>query len=133
MPVIFVLLILSAFFSAMETALTSINIIRIKNLAKKNNSQAKKAKRVYFLVKNYNITITTLLIANNLVNIALATLVGFFFDNQLGLPPVSSILISTLFSLLIVLLFGEIIPKNIARLFPEKIAIMFSIPLLITR
>ncbi|WP_342263660.1 hemolysin family protein [Spiroplasma endosymbiont of Clivina fossor] len=132
-PTIFILLFLSAFFSAMETALTSINIIRIKNLAKTNKRQAKKAKRVYLLVKDYSITITTLLIANNLVNIALATFVTFFFDNQLGLPSHWSLIISTMFSLVIVLLFGEIIPKNIARWIPERLAISCSWVIVVVR
>lgn len=132
-PTIIILVFFSAVFSAIETAITSINVIRIKNLAKSHSKAAKKARRVYRLIKDFNTTLTTLLVANNLVNIALTTILTYFFDNQLGLPPKWSLLISILFSLFIILIFGEILPKNLARLSPEKIAVFFAYPTLFVK
>ncbi|MFU0252574.1 CNNM domain-containing protein [Spiroplasma sp. Moj] len=94
LPIMIILLIFSSFFSASETAITSINVIRLKQMAKKNVSKRKKrttnktirrAKQVYKLVKDYDRTLVTILIANTLVNTALATIGTLFFASLIRL------------------------------------------------
>ena len=79
-----VLLFLSAIFSATETSYSSLKIIRIKNLAKTNKKGAKKARRVYALNKKYSQVIATILILNNLVNLAASAVVTYLFSVKLG-------------------------------------------------
>lgn len=116
--VLFVLLILSAFFSASETAFTSLSQVRIKSLA-----QTKKSARLVLKISgNYNKLLSTLLIGNNIVNIAsasLATIVFTFWCGDLGVT------VSTVVMTVLVLIFGEITPKSIAKERPEAFA-MFS-------
>lgn len=120
--------ILSAYFSATETAFNTFNRIRMKGYAEKGN---KKAKRVLKLADNYDTLISTILVGNNIVNILSATLATLFF---VGLAKDISWLtedfaptLSTIVMTLIVLTFGEIMPKTLAKQFPEKFS-MFSAP-----
>lgn len=120
--VLFILLVFSAFFSASETAFTSLSQVRIKNLAKTKKS----AKLVLKLSGNYNKLLSTLLIGNNIVNIAsasLATIVFTFWCGDLGVT------LSTVVMTVLVLIFGEITPKSIAKERPEEFA-MFSVRIL---
>ncbi|MDD3383656.1 MAG: hemolysin family protein [Bacilli bacterium] len=123
-----ILLFLSAVFSATETSYSSLNIIRIKNLAKTNRKGAKKAKRVYALNKKYSQVIATILILNNLVNLAASAVVTYLFSVKLGLGP-NGVLLATVLISILVITFGEIIPKNFAKLYPEKMAYWMAIPL----
>ena len=68
-----VLLMLSAFFSASETAYSTVNIMRLKGYQEEKRKGAKKA---VYIAEKYDITITTILIGNNLVNIAATTIAG---------------------------------------------------------
>ena len=68
-----VLLFLSAFFSASETSFTSVNMIRIRNMAEEGNTKAAAAVK---LAENYDRTLSTILIGNNLVNIAMSSQIG---------------------------------------------------------
>ena len=117
------LIILSAFFSASETAYTSASRIRIKNLVNDGNKRAEKA---LHLLENYEKLLTTILVGNNLVNILASSictwLLAAFFGDW-------SVIAATLFMLLILLTFGEITPKTIAKRHPEKIAMLFARPL----
>ena len=107
--VIIILIALSAFFSATETAYTSLNRIRIKNLAKEGN---KKAKLVERLSENYDRLLSTILIGNNIVNILSSSLATVLF---VGLFGNAGVTLSTVVMTILVLIFGEITPKNVAR------------------
>lgn len=111
-----VLLILSAFFSCFETAFTSANSIRIKNMADENVKGARKA---LYLSEKFDKTLTTILIGNNLVNIANTTICAYLFSLWIVNPTLANLL-NTLIVTIVVLIFGEILPKSFAKLNPEK-------------
>ncbi len=113
---IIVLTGLSAFFSATETAFMSLNRVKIKNLAQVGN---KKAKRVLRLSEDPDRLLSTVLIGNNIVNIASASLATIFF---VQLFQGNGATISTVVMTVVVLLFGEVTPKGIAKEMPEKFA-----------
>ncbi len=117
-------IIMSAYFSATETAFSSLNRIRIKNMAEKGN---KRALLVLRMSENYDSLLSTILIGNNIVNIASASLATVLFVSMLGddLGPSMSTLVTTI----VVLIFGEVSPKSIAKESPESFA-MFSAPFL---
>lgn len=117
-----ILLLLSAFFSSSETSYTSFSIVRMKNLAKTK----KAAKTALKLRESYDKFISTILIGNNLVNIAGTTLVTSVFIFH-GWPTG----ICTLIVTIVILIFGEIMPKSFSKIIPEKIAIAFAYPLLV--
>ena len=121
--IIVVLVILSAYFSATETAFTSVNRIRLKNLAAEGN---KKAKRVLELEEKYDSLLSSILIGNNLVNIAMTAVATVLF---MQLYPEYGATISTIVVTVVVLIFGEISPKGLAKESPEKFA-MFSAPVI---
>ncbi len=116
--------ILSAYFSATETAFSSLNKTRLKAMAEKGNKRAQKTLR---LAENYDMLISTILIGNNIVNIACASISTMLFIELINEQ--SGPAISTLVTTVIVLIFGEITPKSIAKDIPEKFA-MFSTPLI---
>jgi CBS domain containing-hemolysin-like protein len=117
-------IIMSAYFSATETAFSSLNRIRIKNMAEKGN---KRAGLVLKLSENYDGLLSTILIGNNIVNIASASLATVIFVKLLGDEAGASI--STVVTTIVVLIFGEVSPKSIAKESPEQFA-MFSAPFL---
>lgn len=114
-------ILMSAYFSATETAFSSLNSIRIKVLADSGNNRAK---LTYRLSEDYDRLISTILIGNNIVNIAVASIGTLLFVKLYG---DMGAMISTVVVTVLVLLFGEITPKSIAKDFPEKFA-MFSAP-----
>lgn len=116
-------LIMSAYFSATETAFSTFNRAKVKNLAEKGN---KGAKRVLDISENYDKLISAVLIGNNIVNIALASLGTVVFVKMLGGAGAT---VSTVVITVLVLIFGEISPKSIAKDCPEKFA-MFSAPII---
>lgn len=122
--IIIVCIVMSAYFSATETAFSSLNKIRIKNMAEKGN---KKAVLVMKLSESYDSLLSTILIGNNIVNILSASLATVLFVKILGDEAGTSV--STAVTTVIVLIFGEVSPKSIAKESPEKFA-MFSAPLL---
>ena len=124
--VMIVLVFMSAYFSATETAFSSINKVKIKSLIEKNDKRKKRAELVLKLSEDYNKLISTILIGNNIVNIALASLGAVLF---LQIDPENGASISTIVITVVVLVFGEISPKSIAKDCPEKFA-MFSAPLI---
>ena len=119
------LVIMSAYFSATETAFSSVNKIKLKTLAEDVN---RRAKLVLKLCDDYDRLISTILIGNNIVNIALSAIATVYFmriiSNQTVAPTVSTIVITA-----VVLIFGEITPKSLAKDFPEKFT-MFSAPII---
>ena len=120
---IVVLILLSAYFSATETAFTSLNKLRIKKQASNGDAQAK---LVLKLVENYGNVLTAVLIGNNIVNITMTSIATVLFVKLYGTygPTVSTVVIT-----LAVLIFGEITPKSLAKDNPEKFS-MFAAPLL---
>lgn len=115
---ILILLIMSAYFSATETAFTSLNRIKLKNIASDGNN---KAKRVLELSENYDKLLTTILIGNNIVNIMMTAVSTVLFIELYGQYGAS---ISTAVITVIVLIFGEISPKSLAKESPEKFAML---------
>ena len=112
-------IIMSAYFSATETAFSSFNRIRMKNMAEKGN---KKAQLVMKLAENYDKLLTTILIGNNIVNILLASLATTMFIVWCGTDSGPSI--STTVTTIIVLIFCEVTPKSIAKENPEKFTLL---------
>ena len=103
------LIMMSAYFSATETAFSSLNRIRIKNMAEDGN---KRAALVLSMSENYDRLLSTILIGNNIVNITATTIGAVLFTNLLGSgrgPTVSTVVLT-----IAVLIFGEVSPKSIA-------------------
>lgn len=120
---IVVLLLMSAFFSASETAFSTVNKIRLRHEADKGN---KKAARALKIAENFDKTLTTILVGNNIVNILSASLGTIIFTELFGQAGVG---ISTAVLTVLVLTFGEILPKSIAKEMPEKLSLAFCGPL----
>ena len=125
-PILFmvVLVIFSAYFSATETAFSTFNRIRLKNLAEDGN---RRAKLVLDLSENYDRLLSTILVGNNIVNILLTAIATVFFTNLYGegLGPTVSTVVSTV----VVLIFGEITPKSLAKQYAESFT-MATAPIL---
>ena len=119
-------IIMSGFFSATETAFSTFNRIRVKNLAEKGN---KRAERVISLSDNYDALITTILIGNNIVNILCAALGTLVFVELLHGNQDLATTLSTIVITLAVLIFGEISPKSIAKRRPESFAMFACAPI----
>lgn len=110
---ILVLVVFSGYFSATETAFTSLNRIKIKNRAADGD---KGSIRVLRLSDNYDNLLSTILIGNNIVNIAVTAIATALFMQLYGeMGPT----ISTVVMTVVVLIFGEITPKSLAKEFPE--------------
>ena len=117
-----VCLLLSAYFSATETAFSSASTTRLKTLAEKGNANAALACR---LLEQYDRLLSTILIGNNIVNIATASITVLFVHHYGD----AGATISTVVVTVVVLIFGEISPKSIAKDCAERFA-MFSAPIL---
>ncbi len=124
--ILLVLLLLSVFFSSAETSLTSLNVIKIKSIGKLRNKKNRRVNIVFKLVKNYNVTLTTILLGNTVVNVAIGTLSTILFFDSFHFSATYGPLVSTLVSAIVVLIVGEIIPKSIAKLHPETIALNYA-------
>lgn len=118
-----VCLLLSAYFSATETAFSSANSTRLKMLAEKGNKRAALACK---LLEQYDKLLSTILIGNNIVNILMASIGTVLFVKHYGDAGAT---ISTVVVTVVVLIFGEISPKSVAKDCAEKFA-MFSAPFL---
>ena len=117
--ILIVLVAFSAFFSSAETAYTSMNRVRIKNMA---NSGNKRAEKVLGLAEDYDRLISSILIGNNIVNILSSSLATVLFVSFFGNNGVT---VSTVVMTVVILLFGEVAPKSIARVKSETIAMAF--------
>jgi len=115
--VLAVLIFFSSFFSATETAFSSLNQIKIKHLAQNGHHGAK---RTLKLSENFDKVLTTILIGNNIVNIGAASLATVIFVRYWGNAGVT---ISTAVMTTLVLIFGEITPKSMAKRIPETFAL----------
>ncbi len=118
------LVAMSAFFSATETAFSSINKTRLKALAEEGSRGAATALE---LAHNYDRLISTILIGNNIVNIAVASVATLYFVRLCGQEIGATV--ATIAITLVVLVFGEISPKSIAKDCPEKVA-LFAAPVM---
>lgn len=112
---------MSAYFSATETAFSSLNKTRLKVLADNGNKRARLALK---LSEDYDKLISTILIGNNIVNIMVASIGTLLF---VGLYGDIGATLSTIIVTVVVLFFGEITPKSVAKDAPERFA-MFSVP-----
>lgn len=113
-------ILLSAFFSSSETAITSVNKFKLRQLEEKN---VKNASLLRKLVDDSQNTITTILVGNNIVNIVTTTIAALFFTDIFG---AAGAFISTVVVTITVLIFGEITPKLAAQINSEKMALRFS-------
>ena len=111
----------SAFFSASETAFSSLNQIRLKSRAENGDSSAA---RVLAMAEQYDKLLSTILIGNNIVNIAAASIGTILFTRMLGAERGATV--STIVLTIIVLIFGEVTPKSLAKEMPEKVATAVS-------
>ena len=118
-----ILLALSAFFSASETALASVNKIRLKTRAEDGD---KRAARVLRLSEDFDRTLSAILIGNNVVNIASASISTVFFTAVFGAQGAA---VSTAVTTVFVLIFGEILPKSLAKDNADAVSVMTSGPL----
>ncbi len=118
------LVLLSGFFSASETAYSSLNMIRLKTKVEDGD---KTARKIMALAERYDSLLSTILIGNNIVNIALASLGTVFFSKIIssGTGPTVSTAVITI----VVLIFGEVTPKSMAKQMPERFA-AFGQPIL---
>lgn len=113
-------LVLSAYFSGSETGLLSANRYRMRHLAEKGHSGARKAEN---LLKKTDKLLSLILICNNLVNIsasAIATIIGMRLYGDAGVAIATGVLT------FLMLVFSEIYPKTVAALYPEKVAFFSS-------
>ena len=118
-----VLLAVSSFFSMSETVFSSVNVIRLKTFVEDGQKGSKKA---LWIEEQFDLTLSTILVGNNLANIALATLsVSVFssiFTGQETLINITNTVVMTI----IILIFGEIVPKSFAKNNAEKVALSIS-------
>ncbi len=120
MIVFVVCVVLSAYFSASETAFSTANRIRLKSMAQDGN---KKAEKTLKIIDDYDNMISAILIGNNIVNIASASVATVMFVEVFGDLGAT---LSTAFTTIVVLIFGEITPKSIAKATPEKFTMATS-------
>lgn len=119
--ILVILVLVSAYFSASETGMMTLNRYRLRHLAKQGNRAARRVER---LLRRTDRLLSLVLIGNNLVNIlasALATIVGMRLYGDIGVAMATGILT------FIILLFAEVLPKTVAALYPEHIALPSSL------
>jgi len=126
LAIMLAMLFFSAFFSMAEMAYSAVGKVRIKTLVEDN---ARGSKKALWIVENFDKTLTTLLVGNNLSNVALTSVSALFFAKLfLDLTNADTVvtIINTVAITIIVLIFGEILPKSVAKTHPEKICLLFS-------
>ena len=122
---IVVLLFCSAFFSASETAFSSMNLIRIRSMAE---NKVKGARKALYIAEHSDRALTTILVGNNIVNILATTLCAFIFAQLLESATLQNVL-NTVVMTVVILITGEILPKGFAKANPEKAACHLSLAL----
>lgn len=116
------LIVFSAFFSACETAFTSLNKVRMMNLAEQND---KRAASVLKMAENYDKVLSAILVGNNIVNISATSLSSVLFASLIINNASLATTLSTIVMTVVVLIFGEITPKMLAKMRPEAVAAAF--------
>lgn len=114
------LVAMSAVFSSSETAITSVSKIKVRQLDQKDNKNAHLLKKLH---DNMQATISTILIGNNIVNIAASSIATILFTNIFHQ---NGALVSTVVMTVFVLIFGEVLPKTIAQYKNKSVALKFS-------
>lgn len=122
--IMIILVFMSAFFSSAETAFSSLNKVRLK--AMENEKNTKKIQRTLKLSDNYDMVLSTILIGNNVVNIASTSIATLFFTGILGDNTDLGATVSTVVMTIVVLIFGEITPKTVAKEIAESYALLIS-------
>lgn len=122
--VMVVLVALSAFFSSAETAFSSLNQVKLKAMINDNGRKAKRIKRAITLSEEYDVVLSTILIGNNLVNIACTAISTIVFTGMLGENLGTTV--STVVMTIVVLIFGEVTPKQMAKERAESYAVLIS-------
>ncbi len=122
---IVILVLFSGFFSATETAFSSVNRTKLKLKAQGGNKAAQNA---LYLLDRFDKLLSTILVGNNLVNITLSVLFNNIFETVIPDPAVSGV-VSIAVSTVIVLTFGEITPKMIAKENSERLSMAFGYPI----
>ena len=117
---ILILIALSSFFSSAETAMTTVNKIRIQSLAEQGNKRAVILEKI---ISNSPKMLSTVLIGNNIVNMSVSSLMTTLTIKILGNAYVG---ITTGILTLLILIFGEITPKNLATIHAEKLSLAYS-------
>ncbi|WLR51687.1 hemolysin family protein [Bacillus tianshenii] len=115
------LILLSAFFSSAETAFSSVNKIRLKHFADEGKRGGKKA---LYIAENFDNALSTILIGNNIVNIAAASISAKLATDLFGAS--KGLLVSTFVMTVLVLIFGEILPKSLAKENSESYSLVIS-------
>lgn len=121
--IICILLILSAICSATETAFSSANRIRLKNMAASGKKSAQKTLKI---IEDFDKALTAILIGNNIVNICSSSLATVIFTEKFGS---GSVAYATIVMTVLVLIFGEILPKSLAKENAETFSMFMSAPL----
>ena len=121
--ILVILLGLSAFFSSAETALTTVNKIRMRSLADDGN---KRAKIVLKLTENPGKMLSAILIGNNIVNLSASSLTTTI---AIGFGADIAVAIATGILTILILIFGEISPKTIATINSEKLSLVYAYPI----
>lgn len=116
--ILFILIVLSAFFSSAETALSTVNRVRMRTLEEEGNKRAAKVNKI---LDNYSKMLSTILIGNNIVNLSASSLA-----TSLAISVNLAVGIATGILTIVVLLGGEIVPKTWARLSSEKLSLAYS-------
>lgn len=118
-----ILVLFSAFFSSAETAFSSLNKVRLKASF---DEDSKRLARTLRLADNYDIVLSTILIGNNIVNVASTAIATLFFTGVLGDNSDLGATVSTVVMTIVVLFFGEVTPKTIAKERAEKYAVLIA-------
>lgn len=123
--VMIILVLFSSFFSGAETAFSSLNKVKLKAM-KKDGKSNKAIDRALALSENYDMVLSTVLIGNNIVNIACTSIATLFFTGILGDNSDLGATVSTVVMTIVVLIFGEVTPKTIAKEKAEKMVILIA-------
>ena len=108
--ILFIMIVMSSFFSMSETAFTSVSVFRLKEMAAEGN---KKAERALDVISDFDQFISVTLLSNNAVNITGTTVSTILFGIIVGVE--TGDFVATIFMLVIILLFGELLPKSYAK------------------
>ena len=120
--ILFILLLLSGFFSSAETSLTTVNKIRLRSLSEDGN---KRAKKVIEITENSGKMLSAILIGNNIVNLSassITTSIAYTFGG-------SAVAAATGIITILILIFGEIAPKTLATIHSEKLSLLYAYPI----
>lgn len=115
--IVILLLLCAAFFAVTETSIASVSRVKIKTAADRGNARAKK---VLYVLDNFDRAITTILICTNIVHIAAASIVTVAVTRLWGL---SAVTLSTVITTIVVFFAGEMLPKSMAKKYSERLSL----------